>query len=79
MASWHLLNTMGVPHTGGGDPELYKVNLRKYGVFPTQVGVILKSLTSVKKAEGVPHTGGGDPQINEIAIASRTCSPHRWG
>ena len=48
-------------------------------VFPTQVGVILKSRCYNKSIKGVPHTGGGDPEPSLDLSDGAQCSPHRWG
>ena len=70
---------LGVPHTGGGDPEGEHLFGHFPSVFPTQVGVIPVIKVIADVADGVPHTGGGDPFEPFLRKSLHMCSPHRWG
>ena len=49
------------PHTRGGDPKLIDMGANRWTLFPTHVGVILRSFLFVRRNQAFPHTRGGDP------------------
>ncbi len=48
-------------------------------VFPTQVGVFLKTFALLNSCIRLPHAGGGVSHVWDSILSEEVSSPRRWG
>ena len=73
------IQSINLPHAGGGVPPSTVSHSNVIAIFPTLVGVFRQGICQFRHNKNLPHAGGGVPEFLPPSWAACSHLPHAGG